>query len=179
MTGRRPRAAQASIFLGSLNGGAIPLTSFPLPAWVLILILMELVVVVINPAPKDYLWYRGLRRPQWLRFFIWIPMIWLVISAGLYFSALISWQLSNNWRLLFSYLLLLAVLESHTWLLCRYRNLRLGAAVLLIGWVYALVLAISLMPTDSSGMASRLFLPLLIWAPIEAYALERMRRINR
>ncbi len=162
-----------------MNGGAIPFTSFALPAWLLILVLMELVIVLINPAPKDYLWYRGLRRPQWLRFFIWIPLIWLVISAGLYFSALISWQSSNSWLLLLSYLLLLAVLESHTWLLCQYRNLRLGAAALLVGWIYALVLAISLMPTDSSGMASQLFLPLLIWAPIEVYALERMRRINR
>ncbi len=164
---------------GSLNGNLIPLPSVALPAWLLILILMELVVVLINPAPKDYLWYRGLRRPPWLRFFIWIPLIWLLISAGLYFSALISWQSSNSWLLLLSYLLLLVVLESHTWLLCQYRNLRLGAATLLIGWIYALVLAISLLSTDSSRIASQLFLPLLIWAPIEAYALERMRRINR
>ncbi|MEB3361252.1 MAG: tryptophan-rich sensory protein [Synechococcaceae cyanobacterium] len=150
-----------------------------MPAWLLILILMELVIVVINPDPKDYLWYRGLRRPHWLRFFIWIPLIWLVISAGLYFSALLSWESSNSLLLLLSYLLLLAVLESHTWLLCSYRNLRLGAGVLLVGWIYALVLAISLLLRDSTGMASQLLLPLLIWAPIEAYALERMRLINR
>jgi benzodiazapine receptor len=155
------------------------LISLALPAWLLILILMELVIVVINPAPKDYLWFRGLRRPQWLRFFIWIPLIWLVISAGLYFSALISWELSNSWLLLLSYLLLLAVLESHTWLLCRYRNLHLGAAALLVGWIYALVLAFSLVPQDSSGMAWQLLLPLLIWAPIESYALVLMQRLNR
>lgn len=153
--------------------------SIALPAWLLILILMELVIVLINPAPKDYLWFRGLRRPPWLRFFIWIPLIWLVISAGLYFSALISWEGSNSWLLLISYLLLLAVLESHTWLLCRYRNLRLGAAALLAGWIYGLVLALALVPQDSSGMAWQLLLPLLIWAPIEAYALERMQRLNR
>ena len=167
------------MLIAGLNGEAQRLSRSALPAWLLILILMEGVIVLINPSPKDYLWYRGLRRPPWLRFFIWIPLIWLVISAGLYFSALMSWESSRSWLLLLSYLLLLAVLESHTWLLCQYRNLRLGAAALLIGWIYALVLAISLMPHDNSGMASQLLLPLLIWAPIEAYALERMRRINR
>lgn len=155
------------------------LTSFALPAWLLILILMELVIMMINPAPEDYLWFRGLRRPSWLRFSIWIPLIWLLINAGLYFSALMSWESSKSWLLLLSYLLLLAVLESHTWLLCRYRNLRLGVAALLVGWVYALILALSLVPRDPSGMAWQLLLPLLIWAPIEAYALERMQQLNR
>jgi len=164
---------------GSLNRKDRCLAHPVLPAWLLILLLMEGVIVMINPSPKDYLWYRGLRRPHWLRFFIWIPLVWLVITAGLYFSALISWQTKNSWWLLLSYLLLLAILESHTWLLCQYRNLRLGAAALVIGWVYGLVLAINLMVYDSTLMASQLLLPLLIWAPIEASALEQMRRINR
>lgn len=150
-----------------------------LPAWLLILILMEVVIVAINPSPKDYWWYRGLRRPAWLRFFLWIPLIWLVISACIYFSALIAWETSNNsWLLMLIYLALLAVLEGHTWLLCRYRNLRLGAAVLLIGWFYTLILAISLLLNESTRLPSLLLLPLLIWAPIEAYALEDMRRVN-
>ena len=150
-----------------------------LPAWLLILLLMEGVIVVINPSPKDYLWYRGLRRPHWLRFFIWIPLVWLVITAGLYCSALISWEAKNSWWLLLSYLILLAVLESHTWLLCQYRNLRLGAGALVIGWLYGLVLAMILVAHAGTLMASQLLLPLLIWAPIEAYALEHMRRLNR
>lgn len=150
-----------------------------MPAWLLILILMGVVIVAINPSPEDYLWYQGLRRQAWLRFFLWIPLIWLVISTCIYFSALIAWETSNNsWLLMLVYFVLLAVLEGHRWLLCRNRNLRLGAAALLIGWLYTLILAIVLLQHDSTWASSLLFLPLLIWAPIEAYALEQMHRFN-
>lgn len=140
---------------------------------------MESVILAINPADKDFTWYQRLRRPEWLRFFIWLPLIWLVISGALYFAALDSWQATRSWVVVLLFLLLQAMLEGHTWLLCRSRSLRAGSVALMVAWAYALVLALSLALQDVSATAPLLMLPVLLWAPLEALALEQMRLLNR
>ncbi|MEB3168343.1 MAG: tryptophan-rich sensory protein [Synechococcaceae cyanobacterium] len=148
-----------------------------MPPWLLILILMEGVILLINPTRKDFAWYRGLRRPQWVPFASSIPVIWLLIHFGFYLSSLVSWQVSNNWNLVMAYILLLVLVESYTWIMCRTRRLGTGSLLCLLGWAYGLVLAAALL--SLSLLASALLIPYLLWAPVEALITWDMRRLNR
>ncbi|MEI7952023.1 MAG: tryptophan-rich sensory protein [Synechococcaceae cyanobacterium ELA182] len=147
-----------------------------MPPWFLILILMEGVILLINPTRKDFAWYQGLRRPPWLTFSALIPMIWLLIHACFYLSALISWSIRNNWNLVLAYVLLLILVESYTWLMCRSRRLSTGTMICLISWVYGLILTVLLLSLSFSS--ALLMLPFLFWAPVEAMITWQMRRIN-
>ena len=148
-----------------------------MPPWLLILILMEGVILVINPTRKDFAWYRGLRRPNWVPFSASIPLIWLLIHVGFYLSSLVSWQVRNSWNLVLAYLLLLVLVESYTWMMCRSRRLATGTMLCLAGWAYGMILAASLLTV--STLASALLVPYLLWAPVEALITWDMRRLNR
>lgn len=148
-----------------------------MPPWLLILILMEAVILLINPTRRDFAWYQGLRRPTWVRFSTSIPLIWLLIIACFYVSALASWQASRNWNLVLAYILLLVLVEGYTWMMCRTRRLSTGTLLCLVGWLYGLLLAAVLLSVSPLG--SLLLLPYLLWAPVEALITWDMRRINR
>ena len=147
-----------------------------MPPWLLILILMEAVILLINPTRKDFAWYQGLRRPRWVSFSTSIPLIWLVINACFYLSALISWHERNSWNLVFAYIVLLALVESYTWMMCRTRRLSTGAILCLVGWLFGLLLSTALFTV--SLLAALLMLPYLVWAPVEALITWEMRRLN-
>jgi len=51
-----------------------------MPDWLVILFLFELVIILTNPNERDYTWFQGLRRPAWLTFHIWSPLIRLACS---------------------------------------------------------------------------------------------------
>jgi tryptophan-rich sensory protein len=142
----------------------------------LILILMEGVILLINPTRKDFAWYQGLRRPTWVRFSSSIPLIWLLIHIGFYFSSLLSWQVRNNWSLVLAYMPLLVLVEGYTWLMCRTRRLGAGMWLCLAGWAYGLILAVALLSV--SQLSSILLVPYLVWAPFEALITWEMRRLN-
>lgn len=146
------------------------------PPWLLILILMEAVILLINPTRKDFAWYQGLRRPTWVGFSSSIPLIWLLIHASFYFSALVSWQVRSSWNLVLAYLLLLVLVEGYTWMMCRTRRLATGTLLCLAGWLFGLLMALSLLSVSS--LAASLLLPYLLWAPLEALITWDMRRIN-
>ena len=55
-----------------------------MPAWLVILLLIELVIILTNPNERDYTWLQGLRRPTWLDFHIWSPLIRLACYLGIY-----------------------------------------------------------------------------------------------
>jgi translocator protein len=146
------------------------------PPWLLILILMEGVILMINPTRRDFAWYQGLRRPRWVTFSASIPLIWLLINACFYLSALVSWHASNSWPLVFAYLLLMVLVESYTWLMCRTRRLSTGTILCILGWVYGVLISLYLVPL--SPMAALLLVPYLLWAPLEALITWEMRRLN-
>jgi tryptophan-rich sensory protein len=147
------------------------------PPWLLILILLEGVILLVNPTGQDFAWYQGLRRPPWVPFTSSVPLIWLLIHIGLYFSCLVSWQALSNLNLLLAYILLLVLVQGYTWLMCRRRRLATGALLCLLGWAYALLLALALLPV--SRLASALLLPYLLWAPMQALIIWDMRRFNK
>jgi benzodiazapine receptor len=150
--------------------------SAPVPHWLVLLILMELVILGINPTRGDFVWFQGLRRPAWLRVHVWIPVFWLVIYGCFYLSALVSWEASRNWRLTVAYVLLLVLVESYTWITCRTRRLGVGTVVCLAGWAYGLVFALVL--TRISVPAAILIVPYLIWSPVEALITWQMLGLN-
>ncbi len=147
-----------------------------MPPWLLILVLMEGVIVLINPTRKDFAWYQGLRRPEWVTFSAFIPLIWLLIHACFYLSALISWGIRSSWNLVLAYVLLLILVESYTWLMCRSRRLSAGTLLCLIGWSYGLILTLLVLSISSS--AALLMLPFLMWSPVEALITWQMRQLN-
>ncbi|MFM7313412.1 MAG: tryptophan-rich sensory protein [Cyanobium sp.] len=148
-----------------------------MPPWLLILCLMEGVVLLINPTRKDFAWYRGLRRPDWVPFSNSIPLIWLLIHLCFYFSSLVSWHVSRNWTLVIIYLLLLVLVESYTFVMCRTRRIGAGSLLCGLGWALTLVFAAFLLRLSS--LASGLLLPYLLWAPVESLITWDMQRLNR
>ncbi|MFZ0409245.1 MAG: tryptophan-rich sensory protein [Cyanobium sp.] len=147
-----------------------------MPPWLLILILMEGVILLINPTRKDFAWYQGLRRPSWLTFSASIPLIWLLIHACFYLSALISWSARNSWNLVLAYVVLLIQVEGYTWLMCRSRRLSAGTMICLISWTYGLFLTMLLSTISLSS--ALLMLPFLFWTPIEGLITWQMRQLN-
>ena len=103
-------------------------------------------------------------------------MIWLLIHACFYLSALISWSIRNNWNLVVAYVLLLILVEGYTWLMCRSRRLSTGTLICVISWVYGLILTVLLLSLSFSS--ALLMLPFLFWAPVEAMITWQMRQIN-
>jgi tryptophan-rich sensory protein len=146
-------------------------------AALLILVVMAVITVGLNPRRDEFRWFLQLRRPGWLTFERWIPLIWLVIYACFYASALISWNASFRWDLLVGYLLLLVLVQSYTLVICRTRRLRNGTAIGFIGWVWGLALAIAVAPVSTASWW--LLLPYLLWSPVGTLVTWQMQRINR
>ncbi len=145
-------------------------------AALLILLVMAVVTVGLTPRREEFRWFLQLRRPAWLTFERWIPLIWLVIYACFYGSALSSWNASGRGDLLAGYLLLLVLVQSYTLVICRTRRLRNGTAIGFIGWVWGLALTIAVAPV--SGASWLLLLPFLLWSPVGTLVTWQMQRIN-
>ena len=149
----------------------------PVAAALLILLVMAVVVAGLNPDREGFLWFMRLRRPRWLTFERWIPLIWISIYGCFYASALLSWMASGSWGLMAGYLLLLVLVQSYTWLLCTTRCLRNGTAVGLAGWLWGT--ALTVVVAQHSQPAWMLLLPFLLWSPVGTIVTWQMQRLNR
>jgi tryptophan-rich sensory protein len=148
-----------------------------MPAWLAIAAVMVLVAVLLNPGREDFAWFMALRRPRWLTFERWIPLIWCAIYGCFYASALLSWQAGGRWLPMVGYLGLLVLVQSYTLLICRTRRLRSGTAVGFAGWVWGVALAAIV--ANLSGRAALLLVPYLLWSPVGTFVTWRMQRLNR
>ncbi|MFN9622304.1 MAG: TspO/MBR family protein [Cyanobacteriota bacterium] len=152
-----------------------------MPAWLPIAALlaaaMAVVVVALTPSRDDFAWFLKLRRPRWLTFEPLIPLIWLLIYACFYASALLLWLTSREGWLVAAYLPLLVLVQSYTWVICRTRNLRNGTAVGFAGWVWGVALAVLVL--TRSLPAALLLGPYLLWSPVGTFVTWRMERLNR
>jgi tryptophan-rich sensory protein len=146
-------------------------------AAVLILAVIVAVGTLLNPSRQDFRWFMELRRPRWLTFERWIPAIWLAIYLCFYASALLVWQRTGSLALMGAYLVLLLLVQSYTWVICRTRRLRNGTRVGLAGWVWGVALAVVLVPL--SRPAALLLVPFLLWSPVGSFVTWRMERLNR
>jgi len=134
-----------------------------MPAWLILLLVQVGVSLALNPSREDFQWFLQLRRPAWLTFERLIPLIWLAIYACFYASALISWRAGSGWWAMAGYLVLLLLVQSYTWLICRTRSLTAGTAVGFAGWVWGV--ALTVLVASSSGLAAVLLVPYLLWSP--------------
>ena len=148
-----------------------------MPPWLLILITVAVITLVVNPTERDFVWYRSLRRPEWISRQPWVALVWPLISVGFYGSALAFWQTAASWGWVAAYAVLLVLLRSPRWLSCRLHNLSAGLPLRLLSWTLTLVLALIVGP--ASPLASVLLLPVLVWTPVEAAIDLRMVGLNR
>jgi tryptophan-rich sensory protein len=148
-----------------------------MPAALLILVVMVAVVAGLNPNRAEFSWFLALRRPAWLRFERWIPLIWITIYACFYASALLAWRSGNSLALQAGFLVLLVLVQSYTWLICRTRRLANGTRVGFAGWAWGVALALIVL--DSSRSAALLLLPYLLWSPVGTVVTWQMQRLNR
>jgi tryptophan-rich sensory protein len=152
-----------------------------MPAWlpvaILLAVVMVGVVVSLTPSRDDFQWFLRLRRPRWLTFERLIPLIWLVIYACFYASALFLWQSTRQGWLVAAYLPLLVLVQSYTWVICRTRQLRAGTAVGFAGWVWGVALAVVVF--SQSPSAALLLIPYLLWSPVGTFVTWQMERLNR
>lgn len=148
-----------------------------MPPWLLILITVLVITLVVNPTERDFVWYRSLRRPEWISRHPWVALAWPLISVCFYGSALAFWQTAESWGWVGVYAALLVLLRIPHWLICRLHRLSAGLPLWLLSWTLTLVLA--LIVGSASPLASGLLLPVLVWTPVEAAIALRMVGLNR
>jgi tryptophan-rich sensory protein len=146
-------------------------------AALVILVVMAGVGLGLNPSRREFAWFLGLRRPAWLSFEQLIPWIWIGIYACFYASALLAWAATGSWGLMLGYLVLLLLVQSYTWLICRTRQLRYGTAVGFAGWLWGLLLANWVAPHSQPALL--LLIPYLLWSPVGTLVTWQMQRLNR
>ncbi|MCP9798099.1 tryptophan-rich sensory protein [Cyanobium sp. Lug-B] len=148
-----------------------------MPPWLLILIAVLVITLVVNPTERDFVWYRSLRRPEWIGRQPWVALVWPLITVCFYGSAVAFWQSTVSWGWMGAYAVLLVLLRSPHWLICRLHRLTAGLPFWLLSWTLTLVLALIVRP--ASPLASGLLLPALLWTPVEASIALRMVGLNR
>jgi tryptophan-rich sensory protein len=148
-----------------------------MPAWLALFLVQVGVSLGLNPSRADFQWFLRLRRPAWLTFERWIPLIWLVIYGCFYAAALLSWEAGGGWGAMAGFLLLLVLVQSYTWLICRTRSLSAGTVIGFAGWAWGVVLAI--LVATRSPLASLLLVPFLLWSPLGTLVTWQMQRLNR
>ncbi|BAZ51202.1 TspO and MBR related proteins [Nostoc sp. NIES-4103] len=131
-------------------------------------------------TPRDVKWFAHLSRPRWLVFEPFIPLIWTVIFICGAASANIVWQKNPGsvatWLLMGLYLLVEIITVAYIPLMLRFRSLKTGEIIGLIGLGSAIVLAICVFPI--SGLATLLLIPYLLWSPIGAYTTDELKHLN-
>ena len=146
-------------------------------AAVLILLVIVGVGALLNPSRADFAWFLQLRRPQWLSFERLIPLIWIAIYTCFYASSLLAWNASWSFALMGGYLILLVLVQSYTWLICKTRRLASGTAVGFAGWLWGMALAVVVAKPSMAAMM--LLIPYLLWSPVGTLVTWQMQRLNR
>ncbi len=146
-------------------------------AALVILLVMALVAGGLNPSRQDFAWFIRLRRPRWLVFESWIPLIWLLIYACFYGSAWLTWQASWSGLLMAAYLVQLVLVQGYTLLICRSRSLGRGTAIGFVGWAWGV--ALTLVVAAETPAAAVLLVPYLLWSPVGTLVTWQMRQLNR
>jgi tryptophan-rich sensory protein len=147
-----------------------------MPAWLVILLLFELVIILSNPNEKDYRWSQGLRRPDWLPFHLWSPLIRLACNLGIYLSLLVIHSLPGSWNWVIVCLLVISLNEASVLVTCRIRSLSSGILIGSFAWVFFLIF--TLWVSLFSRVAALGLVPYLIWTFVDYLAQWQMIGLN-
>ncbi|MBD0387117.1 MAG: TspO/MBR family protein [Nostoc sp. C3-bin3] len=131
-------------------------------------------------TPRDVKWFANLSRPRWLVFEPLIPIIWTVIFICGAASAYVVWEKNPGspitWLLMALYLLVEIITVAYIPTMLRFRSLKVGEVLGLIGLISGVILAICVLPI--SLMAALLLLPYLVWTPIGTYTTDELKELN-
>ncbi|MBC1221444.1 TspO/MBR family protein [Nostoc sp. UCD121] len=131
-------------------------------------------------TPRDVKWFANLSRPRWLVFEPLIPIIWTVIFICGAASAYIVWEKNPGspitWLIMALYLLVEIITVAYIPIMLRFRSLKAGEVLGLVGLISGIVLAICVLPI--SLMAALLLLPYLVWTPIGTYTTDELKELN-
>lgn len=131
-------------------------------------------------TPRDVKWFANLSRPRWLVFEPLIPVIWTVIFICGAASAYIVWEKNPGslitWLIMALYLLVEIITVAYIPTMLRFRSLKVGEVLGLIGLISGVVLAICVLPI--SLVAALLLLPYLVWTPIGTYTTDELKELN-
>ncbi|MBW4423539.1 MAG: TspO/MBR family protein [Nostoc desertorum CM1-VF14] len=131
-------------------------------------------------TPRDVKWFANLSRPRWLVFEPLIPIIWTVIFVCGAASAYVVWEKNPGspitWLLMALYLLVEIITVAYIPTMLRFRSLKVGEVLGLIGLISGVILAICVLPI--SLMAALLLLPYLVWTPIGTYTTDELKELN-
>ncbi|MBG1271940.1 TspO/MBR family protein [Nostoc sp. WHI] len=131
-------------------------------------------------TPRDVKWFAHLSRPRWLVFEPLIPIIWTVIFICGAASANVVWQKNPGgiitWLLMGLYLLVEMITVAYIPVMLRFRSLKAGEILGLMGLISGVVLGVCVLPI--SGLAGLLLLPYLVWTPIGTYTTDELKEIN-
>ncbi|MEH2250053.1 TspO/MBR family protein [Nostoc sp.] len=152
-----------------------------IPSWIIIgAVTLFIALGSFLITPRDVKWFAQLSRPRWLVFEPLIPFIWTVIFIGGAASAYIVWEKNPGslitWLLMALYLLVEIITVAYIPVMLRFRSLKVGEILGLIGLISGVVLAICVLPI--SGLATLLLLPYLVWTPIGTYTTDELRELN-
>lgn len=150
-------------------------------AWLLIFLAMAAVSLLIVPSPADYRWFMRLRRPRWFAYDGSASVVAAATFLCFYASALLVWETlrprEQPWPWMGAYLLLVVLVQSCTWVICRSRRLATGTAMGFLGWLWGMLL--TAMVASLNGPAAALLVPYLIWSPVGILLNWQMGRLNR
>jgi tryptophan-rich sensory protein len=152
-----------------------------IPSWIIIGAVTFLVALgSFFITPRDVKWFANLSRPRWLVFEPLIPIIWTVIFICGAASAYIVWEKNPGgiitWLLMALYLLVEIITVAYIPTMLRFRSLKVGEVLGLIGLISGVILAICVLPI--SLMAALLLLPYLVWTPIGTYTTDELKELN-
>lgn len=147
-----------------------------MPTWLVILLLIELIILLANPSEAGYAWLQSLRRPGWLRFHVWSPLIRLSCYAGVYLSLLLVLAKDSRSGWMFAYLVLILISELGVWITCQIRSLALGSSFGAGAGLASLVLAHTVHPLNP--LASLALMPFMTWSLLDNLAQFQMKTLN-
>ncbi|QKQ74527.1 TspO/MBR family protein [Nostoc sp. TCL240-02] len=152
-----------------------------IPSWIIIgAVTFFIALGSFLITPRDVKWFANLSRPRWLVFEPLIPIIWTVIFICGATSAYIVWEKNPGspitWLIMAFYLLVEIITVAYIPIMLRFRSLKAGEILGLVGLISGVVLAICVLPI--SLMAALLLLPYLIWTPIGTYTTDELKELN-
>ena len=141
-----------------------------------ILFVMIIVGGFLNPSKEEFAWFMKLKRPGWLNFERFIPLIWIFIYGCFYFSVLTAWYKSWNLFIMILYVILLLLVQSYTFIMCKQRKIKTGTLIAFAGWLWGGVLLTQVI--QISIISAFLLIPFLLWSPIGTFVTWQMQKIN-
>ncbi|MFN6464833.1 MAG: TspO/MBR family protein [Nostoc sp. DedVER02] len=152
-----------------------------IPSWIIIgAVTFFIALGSFFITPRDVKWFANLSRPRWLVFEPLIPIIWTVIFICGAASAYVVWEKNPGspiaWLLMALYLLVEIITVAYIPTMLRFRSLKVGEVLGLVGLISGVVLTICVLPI--SLMAALLLVPYLVWTPIGTYTTDELKELN-